>query len=195
MNRAEKLHWGSISIPNTLIPLPTQYSAINLLKASGYKINDKKLQYSLKNSKVPGRFEVVKKDPLIILDGAHNPVKVKTFLKSLTRILPNKKFIFLVAFKKDKDIEQMLKLMKPHSKTFVVCEFTKITDMGRRFTTPVKGMEEILKKLNFSGKVLVEKDSAKALKKAKKAAGKDNTIVITGSLYLIGEIRDIFFPS
>ena len=84
--------------------------------------------------------------------------------------------------------------MKPHTKTFVVTEFSKITDMGKYFTTPATDVDKILKKVNFTGEVLIEKNSAKALEKAKKLASENHPLVATGSLYLIGEIRDIFFP-
>jgi dihydrofolate synthase/folylpolyglutamate synthase len=204
-------YWQGKTTKNNRLSIPAIYqvenaslalTAINLLKEKGFRINGKKLHHSLKSAKVPGRFEIITSGrrtgpnkPLIILDGAHNPVKVKTFLKSLTKIIPDKKFVFLVAFKKGKDIEQMLKLMKPCVKTFVITQFSKITDMGKHFTTPAEDIEKILKKLNFSGEILVEKNSVKALNKAKKIAGKDNTIITTGSLYLIGEIRDIFFPN
>ncbi|MCH8821461.1 bifunctional folylpolyglutamate synthase/dihydrofolate synthase [Patescibacteria group bacterium] len=180
-------------------------AAIQLLKGQGFKISNEKTYTSLGKAKVPGRFEIVspllklqragQKKPLIILDGAHNPVKVKTFLGSLTQLLPNKKFIFLVAFKKDKDIEQMLKIMTPHSEAFVITEFSKITDMGRYFTTPVKEIENILMKLKFSGDIIIEKDSVKALEKARKLQNKNLPLIITGSLYLVGEIRDKFFPT
>lgn len=133
-----------------------------------------------------------KKDPLIILDGAHNPIKIKTFLHSLTKIIPDKKFIFLVAFKRDKDIEKMLKLLIPYSEAFVVTEFSKVTDMGRHFTAPAEEIEKILRKLSFPGKIFIEKKSSKTLEKAKKLAKKDHPIIVTGSLYLIGEIRDLF---
>ncbi len=195
--------WQGKDHPNFELSSPAIYqvenaslalAAINLLKENGLKIDNNKLLHSLKNTRVPGRFEIVQKKPLIILDGAHNPVKVKTFLTSLTKIIPSKKFVFLVAFKTGKDIEQMLKLMKPHAKTFIICEFSKITDMGKHFTTPAKDIEKILKKMNFSGEVLVERDSAKALKEAKNLADENHPLIVTGSLYLIGEIRDRFFP-
>lgn len=183
-------------------------AAIQILKEKGFSINEGKISDSLRKGKVPGRFEIVppgparsaggrrtgQKSPLIILDGAHNPVKVKTFLESLTKVIPKKKFIFLTAFKKGKDIEQMLETMIPHSEAFIITEFNKITDMGRYFSTPVKEIENLLKKLKYSGNVVVEKDSAKALEKAKKLSSKDKPLIVTGSLYLVGETRDLFFP-
>ena len=51
----------------------------------------------------------------------------------------------------------------------------------------------MLAKLEFSGELIIEKDSLKALEKAKKLTSKNFPLIITGSLYLIGELRDQFF--
>ena len=67
--------------------------------------------------------------------------------------------------------------------------------MGRYFTTSVKEIENILMKLKFSGDIIIEKDSVKALEKARKLQNKNLPLIITGSLYLVGEIRDKFFPT
>ena len=204
--------WAGKVYKNLKLSTPAAYQtenaslalvAIQLLKEKGFSINEKKVRDSLEKAEIPGRFEIVppslklrragQKNPLIILDGAHNPVKVKTFLESLTKLIPKKRFIFLIAFKKGKDIEQMLEIIIPHAEAFVITEFNRITDMGRHFTTPVEEIENLLKKLKFSGSITVEKDSAKALEKAKKIASGKHPLIVTGSLYLVGEIRDLFF--
>jgi dihydrofolate synthase/folylpolyglutamate synthase len=169
-------------------------AAINLLKNCGFKTGRKTLRNELTKVEIPGRFEIVQKKPLIILDGAHNPTKIKVFLTSLTRIFPNKKFIFVVACKRGKDTKAMLARLVPHSKAFVITGFSKITDVGKRFTTPPDELEEVLTTLTFSGKIVVEKNSSKALNEAKRMASSDDVIIATGSLYLVGEIRDFFFP-
>ena len=170
-------------------------AAITILKKQGHEINDEKIKKSLVTAKIPGRFEIIQKDPLIIFDGAHNPVKVKTLLDSLIKLIPGKKFTFLVAFKKDKNISEMLKILSRHAEAFVITEFNKITDMGRHFTTRTLEIEKTLKELKYSGGIIIEKDSSLAFEKAKKLSSEKNPLIVTGSLYLVGEIRDIFFPN
>jgi dihydrofolate synthase/folylpolyglutamate synthase len=202
---------GVFQVGNTALAL----ASVHLLTTYGFSINEKKLTESLKNIKIPGRFEIVppprpvtkaserrrprlrwadQKRPLTILDGAHNPMKIKTLAHSLSKIFPRKKFVFLIAFKKGKDKEKMLKVLIPYAKILVITEFNKETDALGRFTTSTKNIEDALSKLEFSGKIVVEKNSTKALERAKGLATKDTPIIATGSLYLIGEIRDIFFP-
>ncbi len=196
-------YWLGKYLNNLKLSTPAAYqvenaslalAAINLLKDSfGFDINEEKLSKSLEKIKIPGRFEIVKKSPLIILDGAHNPAKIKTFLSSLTLLIPNRRFIFILAFKKGKDIENMLRRISPHAETIVLTQFSKVTDMGSHFATPTVELENILKKLKFPRKILIEKNSAKALTKAKKLYNKNTPTVVTGSLYLVGEIRDLFY--
>lgn len=209
--------WLNTNFSNLKIPIPAIYqvenaslalAAIQLLKETDFKLNDKKIYESLSKSKVPGRFEIIspgprltvgqdrtgQNDPLIILDGAHNPAKVKALLYSLHKLIPKGKYIFLIAFKKDKNISEMLQILSRHAETFVITEFNKTTDMGRKFTSPTKDIDKVLTEMNYSGKICIEKNSAKAFQKAKKLSSEKNPLVVTGSLYLIGETRDILFP-
>jgi len=169
-------------------------AAIELLKGLGFKVGKEKVYKSLKTAKVPGRFEIIRKRPLIILDGAHNPEKIKALLNSLKGLFPKKKYIFLVAFKKGKDAEKMLRLLIPYAETFIITEFSRTTDMGGHFTTPSEKIEKVLTKLKLPGQIIVNKDSPKALNEAKKLSKEGTPVVVTGSLYLVGEIRDLFFP-
>lgn len=185
------------------IPIPSVFQAENTslalaaimsLKKQGFNFKEQKISNSLSSLKIPGRFEIVNKNPLLIIDGAHNPAKIKALLYSLHKLEGPKKYIFLIAFKKDKNISAMLKTLYGHAETFVITEFNQTTDMGRRFTATVKDIEQILAETTFSGKIIIEKNSTKAFQKAKKLSGKKTPLVVTGSLYLIGEVRDILFP-
>jgi dihydrofolate synthase/folylpolyglutamate synthase len=179
---------GAFQVENASLAL----SCIHLLRSFSFPVNLQKLISSLKNVKVPGRFELIQRKPLVILDSAHNPTKIKALTYSLTMIFPKQKFVFLIGFKEDKDIVAMLRVVMPHSKAFVVTEFGKVTDMGRHLSAPAREVGKALKTLKFSGLTIVEKDCSKALNTVKKIASNDDIMVVTGSLYLVGEIRDLF---
>ncbi len=175
----------------------TALAASCLLPQLGFKIDQKKIYKALEKVKIPGRFEVVQKRPLIILDAAHNMVKIKTFLSSLTYVLPNQKFIFVTTFvtlEGNKEVAEILKRIMACAKAFVVVEFSQAADTNRQLALSAGAVAALLKKLNFSGDIVIEKRPREALAKAKKLANKTDIIVITGSLYLVGEIRDLFFP-
>lgn len=132
--------------------------------------------------------------PTLILDGAHNPVKMKEFLKNLKKIFPKEKKIFIIGFKFDKDIKKMLKEIVKVADEIIITEFNRATDMGVGASADALNIKDQILKIKKNAKVTVEKDSGKALKKGIKTIqqyNKSAILVITGSLYLVGEIRNM----
>jgi dihydrofolate synthase / folylpolyglutamate synthase len=186
------------------------------LKKFGFKIPDKVIYKALATAFFPGRFEMiwgpVRSDPsrqgslsvhavgspssfatpLMVLDGAHNPVKMKEFLKGLKKIFPKEKKIFIVGFKFDKDIKKMLREITGVVDEIILTEFRGKTDTRLHASAHVKNFKFLISNSKFKGKVSVEKNSAKALKIGIKAikGSEGKILVITGSLYLVGEIRN-----
>ena len=163
------------------------------LKKFGFKIPDEAIRKALKTAFFPGRFEVkelkIKNCKLkIILDGAHNPVKMKEFLKSLKKIFPKEKKTFIIGFKFDKDIKQMLKEILDVGDDIIITEFNGKTDIALHASAEAEEIKRQALKMKYEGKIITEKDPEKALKIAFKM--KPEMIVATGSLYLIGEIRN-----
>lgn len=153
-----------------------------------FELNEQKIRNALRKANFPGRFEIIhKKGKLIIVDGAHNPQKMKSFLTSVKKIFPGKKFNFLVAFKKDKDYPEILNLMKPFAKKiFITTFFTDKMDLIR-FSEDPQEVTKALKKLGFK-----DFESIKNNKLAlEKALQESDDLIITGSLYLLGDIYHI----
>ncbi len=162
----------------------------------------------------------------LTLDGAHNPTKMKLFTKSLQHLFPKHKKIFIIAFKRDKDTKEMLKYIVQAADRIIVTEFEAKTDMAINASADALNIKSQISSLRrsaaealarkwqgfgwqanikYDGKVMVEKDSGKALEKGLKIiqqparnaessdAGGSNSsaiLVVTGSLYLVGEIRN-----
>jgi dihydrofolate synthase/folylpolyglutamate synthase len=176
----------------------------------GFKIADEAIRKALKTAFFPGRFEIVKpilRLPLVaqdkisstlILDGAHNPTKMKAFIYSLKKLYPNDRKTFLIAFKNDKDIPKMLReilraadLPAGRQDEIIVTEFNRATDMVVSASADALKIKDQILKIKYGRDVIVEEDSGKALKKALAIQQFSNStiIVVTGSLYLVGEIR------
>ena len=117
---------------------------------------------------------------------------MQAFLDSLEKIIPNTKKVFLVGFKKDKDISGLLSLIIRHTNKLVITKFTTSTDLGKNLSMNTDNVALKVPKNNHSIDIYVEKDIRKALKKGLKLAVENNAIIIvTGSLYLVGEIREL----
>ena len=154
-----------------------------------FKINQKKIKNVFETAHFPGRFDVKKiKNKTVIFDGAHNPQKMEAFIKSLVKKYPGKKFNFLLAFKKGKDYKEMLKIiisLVGTSKIILTNFLTENQDIINASEDPEKIKLDIIRynRIQLETKIIPD------LKKAWDAILKeDGIIVVTGSLYLVGEI-------
>src|SRR3989338_8080802 len=89
------------------------------------------IRAALKNAFFPGRLEVASRNPLVLLDGAHNPSKAKALAATLQSLFPGKKITFVFAMKGDKDFGEVLKELKPVSEAFVLTEFTSLPETAK----------------------------------------------------------------
>lgn len=97
--------------------------ALTLLERANIRINWDLALEGLSEVSVPGRFETIQQHPIIILDGAHNPAGIQSFIETVIKTNPKKERHLLFAAFKDKDIRQMLKLLTPHFKTVTLSSF------------------------------------------------------------------------
>ncbi|MEK7558899.1 MAG: Mur ligase family protein [Patescibacteria group bacterium] len=135
-------------------------------------------------------FEISPRSLKLILDGAHNVDKMKAFLSSLNKYFPKEKKIFLVAFKKDKNIKEMIKQIQKYAEKIIFSEFLAVTDMSKSASYQISNIKY---KISNKPETYYEKDSKKALGVSLKLAQNipDSIIVVTGSLYFVGEIRSL----
>jgi len=159
---------GNFQIENASIAIKTIETLKNNKKI---KINNKNIINGLKTVKWPGRFQFIGKN--ILVDSAHNPSGFKTLVKELKNI-NYEKLILVVGFSDDKDIKKISKIIKAN-KTII----TK--SKNERSADP-----KIIKKY-FNNSIIINNPN-KALKYAKKIKGKNDLILITGSIFMVGEL-------
>lgn len=150
-------------------------------------ISNNKIKKALQIIKFPGRFEVKNiKNKTVVFDGAHNTQKMKAFLASLQKQYPQKKFHFLIAFKKKKDY---IKLLKQITKVATRITVTNIKNTKQDLGIIEENISRITKQLdelNYKNYNIVD-DPKKVFKKNLLITRKE-ILVVTGSLYLISEI-------
>lgn len=157
-----------------------------LSKRDKFLIDEGMLRKSLRNIQIPGRMEILNiKKHTVIVDGAHNPQKMKTFANNLSKIYPQQKFIFLVAFKKGKDFEKMLKTIIPLADKILLSRFSTSTMDNHWSSTDNETIAIFLKSLNFKKFAIISSDLPDILNNIKKSP---KPVVITGSLYFIGSV-------
>ncbi len=151
------------------------------------KIENKIINEVIKNTKLPCRFELIQKNPKIILDGSHNPAKIAKLINNLNNI-KYKKLILIFAISYTKDYKKILKVLLPKVDEIILTRFSK----PLRKTADLKNMDGFLKKNSKKSTVFL--DPKNALAYARKIQKKDDLILITGSFFLAGELRTNWIP-
>ncbi|MCX8083012.1 MAG: bifunctional folylpolyglutamate synthase/dihydrofolate synthase [bacterium] len=152
-----------------------------ILKKMGFNIPDEAIYKGIETTFWPCRFQIVRKDPYIIIDGAHNPDGIKSLLNTLSDLFPHKKFSFLIGILKDKDWQKMLARITK-SKNIENIVFTRPDN--ERAIEPHILARFILKK-NTGIKIDIIEVPREAVKYITKSKG---NWCICGSLYLCGDI-------
>ena len=161
----------------------TATEASKKLRDFGFSISNESIARGIYNFTIPGRMEVISKNPLIILDGGHNEGCLKALSAMAEKYLKGKKITLLMSFMKDKDYTSALSIIAPMAENMV---FT-ITDT-------LRGEDpEILseKATAYCKNVFSVKDPAESYRKALSLTDEDSALIVTGSFYLVSEIRAI----
>jgi dihydrofolate synthase/folylpolyglutamate synthase len=142
------------------------------------------IRRALAGLKLPGRIEIIRRRPYVIVDSAHNPVAIKA-LRDTLKTLNYRKLILIMAVARDKDIPQMLDIIMPLTDIAV---FTRTAHP--RLLEPMDFTLH-LKEYHLERPIFLEPDCRRALKLARRLAREDDLILVTGSFYLAGEVLRI----
>ena len=145
-----------------------------------FPVSDQAIREGLATAKWPGRLMVVSEKPLIILDGAHN-LDGMLALRDYIVELPRRK-ILLLGIAEDKDVSAMVKLIVPLFEQVIVTQGNfKPMDAG-------KLAGEVRK---HCSNVTIVPSAAEAFRKARASVKKNELLLVTGSLYLVGDVLGV----
>ncbi|MDB1933342.1 bifunctional folylpolyglutamate synthase/dihydrofolate synthase [Clostridium tertium] len=150
-------------------------------KLNYIKVNINKLYKGVKNVKWKGRLEVLKKDPFIVIDGAHNIAGIEFLKSNIEEYFKYKNLYLILGILADKNVEEMVKIIAP-----VATEVYTVTANSIRAAS-ANELKEVV--LEYNNNCIAFDDYDKAIKLSLSKANKDDLIVAAGSLYMIGEIR------
>ena len=156
-------------------------SVIDSLMDAGWKISEDAIRKGIREVSWPGRFDIISRDPLFIIDGGHNPQCIDALVKNITDYLAGRRLIALTGVLADKDYGEMFRPVMAH-----VTEFVCVTpDNPRKLPAA-----ELAEHLQRAGAKAVACDTvAEGVAKAKELAGSDGAVLCFGSLYTIGDIK------
>lgn len=157
-------------------------SIADTLIGEGWKISEQNIYDGIRDVRWPGRFDIVCRKPLFIIDGGHNPQCIEALVKNIRDYLAGKKVVALTGVLADKDYADMYKPVMP-----LVDRFVCITPPNPRKLEA----EQLARYLRQAGAQAQASESIlDGVKKAMELAGEDGVVLCFGSLYSIGGIRD-----
>ncbi len=137
----------------------------------------------INKAKLPGRFEIVSKEDLIfVFDGAHTPVSINRLLETWSSLF-EKKGTLIFGSVADKNPSEMAKILSPYFNRII------ISTPGTFKESYPEEVYQIFRK--YSKNVQLVKDPVEAHSTAIKFSGKENPVLVTGSFYMVSEIRKL----
>lgn len=130
-----------------------------------------------------GRLEIMHKDPLVIIDGAHNVDGITYLKRSLDFYYPGRDYVLILGVLADKDTHQMADIIAREAAS-VIC----VTPHSDRASL-ARDLYEYIE--SFNDHVSWEEDYETAFHEALTKAGDDGYVICSGSLYMVGDMRRI----
>ncbi len=154
-------------------------AALEVLIERGYRISKEAILKGLAGVDFPGRMQIVSRQPLTIVDGAHNPGAARRLIEALEHFFKPVRAILVIGVSNDKDISGLIKELVP-----LFSEVIATRADNPRSTPPEVLAQELIK---YGIKARVAGTIQQALIEAKSLAGKEDLVCVTGSLFVAGE--------
>jgi dihydrofolate synthase/folylpolyglutamate synthase len=145
-------------------------------------VDDAAIERGLARLRWPGRFEVVRGDPPIVLDGAHNGASAEALAVTLKRYAAARPIHFVIGINRDKDARAVLRPLLPLAQSVWA---TETADNPRAL--PAADLARLCRRLGVAASV--EADLSTAVGSAGARAWRRGVVCVTGSLMLIGQAR------
>lgn len=170
---------GSYQLRNAATAITT----VEALQQRGWKIPEQALRQGLARVRWPGRLECLReKDPIFLLDGAHNVHGIKAVTQSLRELFPGRKMVFLLGILADKEVGAMLDLVAPLAERVVT-----VTPPESPRAMNAQDLEQLAAARGIPVHAFASvPDGVRA---AAQAAGPGGLVCALGSLYMSGTVR------
>ncbi len=160
----------------------TAWTVVEVLKGRGWAIDLDAAARGFGKAFVPARMEVISREPLCLLDGGHNPGCAKALREALEQFVPQRK-VAIVGMMSDKDSHGAFALVGP-----LFDEIITVAPQGHR-SMPAQELAKVA--AEFCPKVIPAGSCREALAVASRAMGEDAALIVCGSFYLAGDIREM----
>ena len=162
---------GTYQIINAALAL----EAVEALRKLGYALSEEQVRTGMKRAAWRGRFSVIHKNPVVVIDGAHNPAAATVLKTSLETYFKGKKLYYIFGVFADKDYEKVIEITAPLAEQIITVQ---TPDNPRAL--PAEELKCAVEKVN--PKVSSAKTIEEAVKRTMDVVKKEDVIVAFGSL-------------
>jgi dihydrofolate synthase/folylpolyglutamate synthase len=147
---------------------------IGQIRQMGFSIPDEAIIEGVRSVRWPGRFQIVRRNPHVILDGAHDETGAKALVATMRSLFPGRRVILVFG------------MVRGHDPEAVVSQLSPLAD--RIFITAASSPRAVdSEALRRIAGGLIRVPVSEAIEEAMREAGKEDVVLITGSLYVVGE--------
>ena len=167
---------GAYQIENAALA----WEAVQGLRSLGFRISDEAFRRGMEKTVWRGRFTCIHREPLVIMDGAHNEDAAKKLAASIETYFPGRKISYIMGVFKDKEYEKVIRITAPDA-----AKVTAVETPGNPRALPKEELKKVWE--TFGVPVTTADTIAEAVKENITSAEKEEIILVFGSLSFLGE--------
>ena len=159
----------------------TAFAALQVVNRTGLSVSEQAVQRGFSSVRWPGRFEVFDGEPMVIFDGAHNRYSAQRLAQTIEDYLPGKPVALVFGASEDKDIAGMFAELLPK------VDYVLLVRADHPRAAAVQDLSNLA--ADYACPVSVIDSPADFYRQASELIGNDGVILVTGSLYVVGQLR------
>jgi dihydrofolate synthase/folylpolyglutamate synthase len=176
---------GQHQVVNAAVALATLDHARKRNSKIGRAVTEDSIRAGLRTVNWPGRLEVIRRAPWLVLDVAHNGASAESLAQALQSLFDFDKLILIFGAFSDKDVTRMFQVLLPITSHLILVQAIN----PRAFST--EQLAEMARSFGYSGELDMIPPTQEALVRAEAIAGPRDLICVTGNLAIVGEMRSI----
>ena len=177
---------GEIEIPFTgrhqLDNMALVTGAVEIIRKNGFEISKEAVQKGISAARIPARVELISRDPLVILDGSHNDGSTAALGDIIKRHLEGRKIVAVMGMMADKDCRKSLSNLVP--------SFTEVFTVKPSNPRSMEAEDLSAIVREFGVKSTPCATAEEGIEKAYSLVGEYDLMIVCGSLYLAGDVRE-----
>ena len=171
---------GTFQMDNAILAI----HVIEILNHIGFSVSEEQLRRGLKNTVWLGRFSCISRNPLFLIDGAHNEDAARRFAESVKQYFTNRDIIYIMGVLKDKEYDKIAA-----STASLARDIITVATPGNERALPAYELAEVIRQYN--SRVTAADSLQEAVEMSFLLAKKDSVIIAFGSLSYLGELIHI----